>query len=293
MHLGQVRHAAAHVKCREQVAAAKVIPDWLDVLRCTDINTDPGCWSDAAAGLASLAALNSAACSDLARALRQLVLRPTPRDAAAAAAVAAKLGASLRGRAALLAEGLLPGLVGIIGSSASSLSTRAAAADAIGAIALPSQVVLGGDETQDASREDKSSLGKKAAKSGLSSVGEAFDSNRSPKSGSSSSSTALVNPKLCVVDPKVEAVRAGSIAALVGLIRGQMGHNPAAPAAKGNNKVVISAAGSSSSNLVDRSAVVRDAAESLYVLMGCQTGRDAAVAAGAVEVLQVGQENRA
>eukprot|EP00775_Hariotina_reticulata_P011195 gene11196-11345_t len=205
---------------QEQVAAAKVIPDWLDALRCTDTNTDPGCWSDAAAGLASLAALNSAACSDLARALRQLV-------------------------------------------------------------------VLGADDLQDASREDKSSLGKKAAKSGLLSVGEASNSNRSPKGGSSSSSTALVSHKLCVVDPKVEAVRAGAIAALVGLIRGQVGQNPAAPAVKGNNKAIISnATGSSSSSLVDRSAVVREAAESLYVLMGCQIGRDAAVAAGAVEVLQ-------
>lgn len=275
------------VTCRKLAASAKIIPDWLDVLRCTDARTDPGCWSDAAAGLASLAALNATACSDLARTLKQLLLRPIPRDAAAAAAVSAKLGASLRGRAALLAEGLLPGLVGIVGNSACSLSTRAAAADAVGVIALPNEVTVGAGKFPGNAREDGFNQGKTIAKSKLMAVtSETSNGNTSQIMGGNSISTTShgSHSGLCVLDPKVEAVRAGAVAALVGLIRGQVGQNPAAASAvKGSSKVVSSR----SSSLFERSAAVREAAESLYVLMGCKTGKDAALAAGAGEVLQV------
>jgi hypothetical protein len=60
-----------------------------------------------------------------------------------------------------------------------------------------------------------------------------------------------------VVDPKVEAVRAGAVASLVGLLRAGAGPG-----------------------------CVLEAAEALYVLAGCQAGRDAALAAGARDALQ-------
>jgi hypothetical protein len=63
-----------------------------------------------------------------------------------------------------------------------------------------------------------------------------------------------------VVDPKLEAVRAGAVAALVGLLRAGAGPG-----------------------------CVLEACEALYVLTGCQAGKDAALAAGARDALQVRQ----
>jgi hypothetical protein len=61
-----------------------------------------------------------------------------------------------------------------------------------------------------------------------------------------------------VVDPKLEAVRAGAVAALVGLLLAGAGPG-----------------------------CVLEACEALYVLAGCQAGKDAALAAGARDALQV------
>jgi hypothetical protein len=61
-----------------------------------------------------------------------------------------------------------------------------------------------------------------------------------------------------VVGPKLEAVRAGAVAALVGLLRAGAGPGCGL-----------------------------EACEALYVLAGCQAGKDAALAAGARDALQV------
>lgn len=242
---------------RLTAVAAQATTELLDVLRSTPAPTAAAAsaaavpaaewtWMDTAAGLAALGAQHSTACSDLARGLRQMLLRGGPKDAGAAAHVAALLAASARGRAALLAEALLPGLVGVVGNPSCAAAARAAAAAAVGALAVPGSVALDGGLTGDAhgSGAQASAVGRAKAVHGSAAAGSA---------------AAARQPGARVVDPKLEAVRAGAVAALVGLLRA--GAGPCA---------------------------VLEAAEALAVLGGCQAGRDAALAAGATEALQVG-----
>lgn len=252
--------------CREAVVAAQAVQELLDVLRSTAASTaaPPWVWDDAATGLASLGAANSTACNDLARGLRQMVLCGSAKDAGAAAAVAAKLAVSPRGRAALLSEGLAAGLVGVVGNQACSATARAAAAAAIGALAVPNTVVLGGDDVADAD-ESSSSAGSKPSNPSrraelASSTGRGSPAvgSGSPMRGSPAAQQQALKPGARVVDPKVECVRSGAAAALVALVRANAG---------------------------DRCVV--EASEALYVLAGCKAGVDAAVAAGVREALQV------
>lgn len=242
------------------MVSAQAIPDLLDALRSTDPTKAPAAstpwlWDDAAAGLACLGAAHSTACNDLARGLRQLILRGSPRDAAAGAAVAARLAVSPKGRAALLAEGLATGLVGVVGNQACSAAARAAAAAAIGAIAVAGSVVLGGNNSIDSdANPSRAAAAGKAVHNTSSSKATATIS--SPKSSAGQQQVLPAGARL--VDPKLECVRSGAAAALVGLIK----------------------AG-------EAEMCVVEACEALYVLAGCKAGVDAAVAAGVREVLQV------
>ncbi|WIA31304.1 hypothetical protein OEZ86_002206 [Tetradesmus obliquus] len=275
--LGHLLRRPDAVQDRLTAVAAQATTELLDVLRSTPAPTAAAAsaaavpaaewtWMDTAAGLAALGAQHSTACSDLARGLRQMLLRGGPKDAqmllrggpkdaqmllrggpkdaGAAAHVAALLAASARGRAALLAEALLPGLVGVVGNPSCAAAARAAAAAAVGALAVPGSVAL----------DDGLTGGTHGSGAQASAVGRAKAVHGSAAAGSAA---AARQPGARVVDPKLEAVRAGAVAALVGLLRA--GAGPCA---------------------------VLEAAEALAVLGGCQAGRDAALAAGATEALQ-------
>ncbi|KAF6255715.1 armadillo-type protein [Scenedesmus sp. NREL 46B-D3] len=252
--LGQLLRRPSAAADREAAVAGHVVTELLDVLRSSPAPAAPAAapaaatdwaWDDAAAGLAALGALHGAAADDLARGLRQMALRDAARDAGTAAAVAASLAASPRGRAALLKEGILPGLVGVVGNPSCSPAARAAAADAIGALAVPASVVL---DSSLAGSEQEPGRVRGAAGSASPVRGQAGRQQRQQH---------VVQPGARVVDPKLEAVRAGAVAALVGLLGAGAGPG-----------------------------CVLEAAEALYVLAGCQAGRDAALAAGAQDSLQ-------
>jgi hypothetical protein len=247
-------HAA--LRCREAAVAAQAVTELLDVLRSSPALAAPAAtataatadwiWEDAASGLAALGALHGAAADDLARVLRPTALRGGAKDAGTAAAVAASLAASPRGRAALLSEGVLPGLVGVAGNPSCSPAARAAAADTIGALAVPASVVL------------DNGLAGGAQEPGRARAAAGSASPTRGQSGSQQNQQHGTPAGVRVVDPKLEAVRAGAVAALVGLLRAGAGPG-----------------------------CVLEAAEALYVLAGCQAGRDAALAAGARNALQV------
>lgn len=265
------------VICREAAVAAQAVTELLDVLRSTAVPvaaTAPAAslagpspatqaavdwaWEEAAAGVAALGAAHCTACADLARGLRQMALRGGARDAGTAAVVAAYLATSPRGRAALLSEGVLPGLVGVVGNPACSAAARAAAADAIGAIAVPNSVVLdSGLDRSDLPSGSSETVGAVTQGRGAT-RGSASATRSGGMPGGQQQAGLAPLPNARVVDPKVEAVRAGAVAALVGLLKAGAGP-----------------------------VCVLEASESLYILAGCQVGRDAAVAAGARDALQV------
>ena len=167
--------------------ASKAVPDFLDALKMAQPE-DWG-WDAAVAATATLGVYHEAGRAELVRGLRTLLLRGGPMDAGAAAQVVARLAASPKGREAAVAEGLVPGLVGVVGNLGCGVVARAAAAAALSAIAVPGVLMM---EQQ-----------------GEGAGGGGGRGGGSPQKGGGGRG----------VDARLEVVRAGAVAPLVLLVR--------------------------------------------------------------------------
>lgn len=190
------------------------------------------------------------------------LLRGSQKDAAAATQVVSRVAASPKGREAVLAEGLVPALVGVLTTGLPA--AQAAAADALTSIAIPSVVILDGGQT----RLNMPGSGKVVGPANTAAAGSGAKTaprsagitgskhaGREESEGQYNRNTAASSGRK--VDPKVEVIRAGAMAPLVSLVRSS-----------------------------PHESCVVEACEALYCLAGCDAGKDAAVSAGARDALQ-------
>jgi hypothetical protein len=156
-------------------------------------------WDAAVSAVATLGVFHDAGRAELVKVLRTMLLRSGPRESGAAAQVVARLAASAKGREAVLVEGLVPGLVGVVGSNNCSPAARAAAAAAISALSVP---MAGGGEGA-------------AARGG----GQPGGFDRDGSAGRRGNMPANAGSGGVVGDPCIEIVRSGAVAPLVALVR--------------------------------------------------------------------------
>ncbi|GIL60577.1 hypothetical protein Vafri_15118 [Volvox africanus] len=97
-------------------------------------------WDEALGAVAAMAALHLPCRAEATRALRQMLMRGTVREAAAAAVVVERMCSSAAGREAVLAEDMVEPLVRLLSTGGDR--TKAAAANAISHLAVPSTVTL-------------------------------------------------------------------------------------------------------------------------------------------------------
>jgi hypothetical protein len=199
-------------------------------------------WDAAVNAVATMGVFHDAGRAELVKLLRTMLLRSGPRESGAAAQVVARLAASAKGREAVLVEGLVPGLVGVLGSNNCSPAARAAAAAAISALSVP---MAGGGEGA-------------SARGGGQPGGFDRDGAGGRRGGAPAGAAAAGGGGGVVMgDPRIEIVRSGAVAPLVGLVR---------------------------TGLTE--ACMVEACEALYCLAGCPIGADAVASAGGREVLQ-------
>ncbi|GLI60369.1 hypothetical protein VaNZ11_002494 [Volvox africanus] len=97
-------------------------------------------WDEALGAVAAMAALHAPCRAEAARALRQMLMRGTVREAAAAAVVVERMCSSAAGREAVLAEDMVEPLVRLLSTGGDR--TKAAAANAISHLAVPPKATL-------------------------------------------------------------------------------------------------------------------------------------------------------
>ncbi|GIM16105.1 hypothetical protein Vretimale_18763 [Volvox reticuliferus] len=97
-------------------------------------------WEEALGAVAAVAALHAPCRVEATRALRQMLMRGTVREVAAAAVIVERMCSSAAGREAVLAEDLVDPLVRLLSTGGDR--TKAAAANAISHLAVPPKVTL-------------------------------------------------------------------------------------------------------------------------------------------------------